>query len=54
MGSLRLEHWTPKHDDRVSPSLSGGSECGLDILGTKYVEVLKLHSERPGGEFRFF
>src|ERR1051325_5823700 len=54
MCSLRIDDGALQHEDSVSVPLACGSECGLNILGTWYVLVLNLHSERPCSEFRSY
>ena len=38
----------------VSMAVAGGSKCRLEIFGTRYVEILNLHSKGRGSEFRLF
>jgi Reverse transcriptase (RNA-dependent DNA polymerase) len=45
--SLRIGEGARQHEDCVSTPLACGSECSLNIRGTSYVYILKLHPERP-------
>src|SRR5262245_6796287 len=43
--SMRIEYGTPQRENSISSPLAYGAECSLNILGIKYIEVLKLHIE---------
>ncbi len=50
--SVREEDGARQREDGVSAPRACGSECRLNIVGTMYVQILKLHAERLGGAFR--
>ena len=52
MGSVSQEDAAGQREDRVCSPLSGDLECTLNIRTISYLEVLKLHFQRPSCELR--
>src|SRR5215831_237071 len=42
---LSIEDGAPKYDESFSTLVACGPECSLDILGSKHIQRLKLHTQ---------
>src|ERR1043166_10217057 len=52
--SLRIEDGTIQRENCFSSPLGRQSKCSLNILGTYYVNVLKLNPKHSCGQFDLF